>query len=295
VTSARPLERVLVPRGDSHVAVFRFGPTGGHPVLAIHGITSSHLAWQFLAPRLSMQGRTVWAVDLRGRGDSRAVGGPYGMRVHAEDLTAVLDHLGIASVDVIGHSMGAFVGAALAGLNPQRVDSLTFIDGGIPLELPAGMTVDQVLPLVLGPALDRLSMHFESQQAYRDFWRVHPALHRAWGPELEAYVDHDLRGESPLMHAATDKDSVIRDSEDLWSGDLVDRCLKGLDRDVLMLRAERGLQNEPIPLYPLESLVKAAQSYPRVHVHTIPDTNHYDILMSDVGAEQVAARILQQE
>jgi lipase len=295
VTSVLPQERTLVPRGDSHLAVFRFGPLGGRPVVVVHGITSSHLAWQFLASHLVAQNRTVWAVDLRGRGDSRDLGGPYGMEVHAHDLVAVMDHLGIGSADVIGHSMGAFVAAVLVGLHPQRVQTLTFIDGGIPLPLPAGMTVDQVLPLVLGPALERLSMEFASQQAYRDYWRAHPALQRAWGPELQAYVDHDLRGEPPQMHAATNRDAVVRDSEDLWGGDLVDRSLKSLDRQVLMLRAERGLQNEAAPLYPLGSLKKVAQFYPLVHVDTIPDTNHYDILMSDVGAEQVAARILQQE
>jgi lipase len=295
VTSLQPQERTLVPRGDSHLAVFRFGPQGGRPVVAVHGVTSSHLAWQFLAPRLVSEGRTVWAVDLRGRGDSRDVGAPYGMQAHADDVIAVLDHLGVRSADVIGHSMGAFVGAALVGLYPQRVETLTFVDGGIPLPLPVGMTIDQVLPVVLGPALERLSMEFPSQQAYRDYWRVHPALQRSWGTELEAYVDHDLRGEPPRMHAATDRDAVVRDSEDLWGGDLVDQSLKSLDRDVLMLRAERGLQNEPTPLYPLDALLTAAQNYPRVRVQTIPDTNHYDILMSDVGAEQVAARILHQE
>jgi lipase len=295
VTSLQPQERTLVPRGDGHLAVFRFGPLGGRPVVVVHGITSSHLAWQFLAPRLVAEGRTVWAVDLRGRGDSRDVGGPYGMQTHAEDVIAVLDHLGVGRADVIGHSMGAFVAAALIGLYPQRVGTPTFVDGGMPLPLPVGMTIDQVLPVVLGPALERLSMEFPSQQAYRDYWRVHPALQRAWGPELEAYVDHDLRGAPPRMHAATDRDAVVRDSEDLWGGDLVDQSLKNLDRDVLMLRAERGLQNEATPLYALDALVTAAQKYPRVRVQTIPDTNHYDILMSDVGAEQVAARILHQE
>jgi lipase len=287
MTSARPVERVLVPRGGGHLAVFRYGGSGP-AVMLIHGITSSHLAWQFLARRLIDAGFEVWAVDLRGRGDSRDVGGPYGMAVHADDVVAIFDHLGIESADVIGHSMGAFVTAVLHSRHTTRVRTLTFIDGGVPLPLPEGMTVEQVMPVVLGPALARLSMTFESNVAYRDYWRAHPALASAWGPELEAYVDHDLRDHGGVLVPSAVSEAVVRDSEDLWGGDAVDLALKGLDREVLLLRAERGLQNEPTPLYPDAALANIERTYPRVCLVTIPDTNHYDILMSDAGAQRVA-------
>lgn len=279
-----PQQRTAIPRGAGELAVFRYGAEGGRPVLAIHGVTSSHLAWQFLADVLIPRGYTIYAVDLRGRGDSNQVGGPYGMAVHAEDMVAVLDHLGIKAADVVGHSMGGFVAVALTSLFPERVARLMLVDGGLPLTLPPGITVEQIMPMVLGPALERLSMKFEDLDAYRKFWIDHPALGRGWNDEWDRYIAHDLRGPAGALSPATAPDAVARDSEDLWGGNLVETGLVNLDRDVTMIRAERGLQNEPLPLYPEILLEMLKAKYPRVSIVTIPDTNHYDIVMSSYGA-----------
>ena len=272
---------------------FRYGDTGGTPVLALHGVTSSHLAWQFLAARLINQGFTVYAPDLRGRGDSNTVGNPYGMKVHADDMAAVLDDAGIPSAHIIGHSMGAFVAVAFLHLHGERANETTLIDGGVPLALPPGMTVEQVLPLVLGPALARLSMQFESLDAYVDYWKPHPAFaQRGWNDALQAYVAHDLHGDAPHMHPSTTADAVTRDSEDLWTGDFIASALKALTRPITLLRAERGLQNEEVPLYPSVVLPYVSTTFPMVNVVTIEDTNHYDIVMSDFGADAIVSHIL---
>lgn len=272
---------------------FRYGDTGGKPVLVLHGVTSSHLAWQFLAARLVNQGFTVYAPDLRGRGDSNTVGNPYGMKVHADDMAAVLDDAGIPSAHIIGHSMGAFVAAAFLHLHGERASETTLIDGGVPLALPPGMTVEQILPLVLGPALARLSMQFESLDAYVDYWKPHPAFaQRGWNDALQAYVAHDLHGDAPHMHPSTTADAVTRDSEDLWTGDFIASALKALTRPITLLRAERGLQNEEVPLYPSVVLPYVSATFPMVNVVTIEDTNHYDIVMSDFGADAIVSHIL---
>ena len=60
-------------------------PDGTVPtVLVLHGVTSSHLAWQLLAPKRT--GVRVLAPDLRGRGASNSVQGAAGMRAHANRL-----------------------------------------------------------------------------------------------------------------------------------------------------------------------------------------------------------------
>lgn len=290
-----PQEKIAISRGSGDLAVFRYGNSGGRPVLAIHGVTSSHLAWQFLADVLVPRGYTIYAVDLRGRGDSNQVGGPYGMATHAEDMVAVLDHLGIARADVIGHSMGGFVSVALTELFGHRVDRLMLVDGGLPLTLPPGMTVEQIMPLVLGPALERLSMKFADLDAYRKFWIDHPALGRGWNDEWDRYIAHDLRGEPGSLSPATSPDAVARDSEDLWGGNLIETGLVNLNRNVTMIRAERGLQNEPLALYPEILLDMLRAKYPRVSIVTIPDTNHYDIVMSAYGAPLAADALFGKE
>ena len=280
-----PEDRISLRRGDGELVLFRYGPLGGRPILAIHGVTSSHLAWQFMADELVARGYTVWAPDLRGRGDANAVGGPYGMRVHAEDLIALLDAAGLERVDVIGHSMGAFVAVALQYLHPDRVARLMLVDGGVPLALPAGVTVEQVMPLILGPALARLAMEFASIDEYRNFWQENPAFaQRGWGVELDRYIAHDLRGPAGCGRPSTTAEAVSADSADLWGDNVVAEGLVALVEPVTMLRAERGLQNEPGGLYPEAVLPVVAAAYPKVAVVTIADTNHYDIIMSAEGA-----------
>jgi pimeloyl-ACP methyl ester carboxylesterase len=286
-----PVERYAFSRGAGEMVVYRYGAVGARPLLAIHGVTSSHLAFQFLADEWIERGYTVYAPDLRGRGQSNAIGAPYGMATHADDMAAVLDFLGIDAADVAGHSMGAFVALALFGLHPTRVERLMLLDGGLELGLPPGMTIEQVMPLVLGPALERLSTTFASEAAYLDFWKAHPAFTGRWTDEMAHYAVYDLQGTASELHARTAPEAVARDTEDLWGGGVVSAALASLDRDVLMVCAERGLQDEPVPLYPRPWLDVVLQRYPRVSSVTIPDTNHYDLVIGAYGAKQVAAAI----
>jgi lipase len=289
--NSRPLlpeAKFSVPVSGGDLAVFRYGPSTGTPLLVIHGVTSSNRAWQWLAADLVPRGFTLFAVDLRGRGDSNSLPGPFGMEVHAHDVLAVVDYFKLKEVDIIGHSMGAFVAIAILGTAPQRVSRTVLIDGGIPLPLPDGFTVAQVMPYILGPALARLSMNFESHESYRDYWKIHPAFKGGWNPAIDEYVDFDLRGTAPSMSPSTNARAVEEDSEDLFSSDLISHTLENLKKEVLMLRAVRGLQNEDTPLYPENILNVALGKYPQINVITVPDTNHYSILLSQKGATACA-------
>jgi pimeloyl-ACP methyl ester carboxylesterase len=166
------LVQVPVEGGDLAVAVWE---GDGPLVVAAHGITASHLGWSMVADALGGSVRLV-APDLRGRGASSDLPGPYGLRAHARDLVAVMDHLGVESTLIVGQSMGGYVAAVMAEDFPERVARVLMVDGGLPLPIPEGLSLDQVVEAVIGPARARLSMTFESREAYRDFWRNHPAL-----------------------------------------------------------------------------------------------------------------------
>lgn len=286
-----PEEKLLVPVAGGELALFRYGPRAGKPILAIHGVTSSNRAWQCFARAVVPQGFTVFAVDLRGRGDSNALPGPFGISNHVRDMIAVLDHIGIEKIDLVGHSMGAFVAVALVGSAPHRISRTVLVDGGITLPLPEGFTVEQVLPYVIGPALTRLSMTFASVESYRNYWRPLPAFSKGWTPVLEEYVDFDLRGTPPDMHSSSNPKAVEEDSVDLFRGDFINEALANLSEAVLMLRAERGLQNEVIPLYPLEPLQEVLKRFPKVQLVTVSNANHYDILLEQGGADECAKLI----
>jgi pimeloyl-ACP methyl ester carboxylesterase len=290
-----PTEKLAIPVKGGELVLYRFGnnlPSSNHlPVLLIHGVTSSNRAFQLFAKSLVERGYVPYAVDLRGRGESNNLPGPFGMKSHARDMADVIKFIGVESIDVIGHSMGAFVAVALQGTEPKLVKRLILVDGGIPLPLPPGMTVAQVMPYVLGPAMTRLSMTFESVDAYRDYWKPQPAFARGWTPVLDEYIEYDLQGEAPNLKARTNPKAVEEDSEDLFVTKLLEQALENLTEDVLFIRAVRGLQNEEGGLYPEPVLAAILPKYPKITVHTIPDINHYEIMLEESGAEAVAQLI----
>jgi len=283
-----PTQCTLVPVTGGSLAVFRYGDGAGEPVLLIHGVTSTNRAFQVFADALIARGKAPYAVDLRGRGDSNSLPGPFGMAAHAADMAAVIKSFGWIRPDVIGHSMGGFVAAALVGLYPESVGEVVFADGGVPLPLPPGMSVEQVLPFVLGPALARLAMVFASKEAYRDFWRPQPAFSKGWSPVMDEYVDYDLRGEAPNFKPSTNPAAVEADSRDLFGDDLIVRSLKGLTKPCLFIKAERGLQNEEGGLYPLVVLDAVLPQYPMLKLEFLSDCNHYDMFTNPLGAEKTA-------
>lgn len=279
-----PTEKFLVPVDGGQLAVFRYGTGAGEPVLLIHGVTSSNRAFQLFADELIKRGKSPYAVDLRGRGDSNSLPGPFGMARHAKDMAAVIEFFNWNNPDVIGHSMGGFVVAALVGLYPEKVGRVVFADGGIPLPLPPGMTVEQVMPFILGPALERLSMTFDSKDTYRDYWKTHPALERGWGPVMQEYVDYDLRNGKP----STNPIAVEEDSRDLFGDDLVARSMRSLKEESLLIRAPRGLQNEEGGLYPLPIMDSVLKDFPKIKLVNLDDVNHYEMFLIESGSKQVA-------
>jgi pimeloyl-ACP methyl ester carboxylesterase len=279
-----PTQRIMAPVKGGEIAVFQYGDGSGDPVLLIHGVTSSNRAFQLFADALIARGKAPFAVDLRGRGDSNNLLGPFGMKQHAEDMAAVIDHFSWPKPDVIGHSMGAFVAAALVGLYPEKVGEVVFADGGVPLPMPPGMTVEQIMPFVLGPAMTRLAMEFENKEAYRNYWKPQAAFVKGWSAVLDEYVDYDLRGKK----ASTNPQAVEEDSRDLFGDDLIVKSLQGLQKPAIFIKAERGLQNEEGGLYPMPVLDAVLPSYPMLKLEFLADCNHYDMFLEATGAEKVA-------
>jgi lipase len=266
-----------VPVDGGRLTIGQWGsPADGSPVLAIHGITGSHRSWALVAE--AHQGPVI-APDLRGRGGSGTLAGPYGMAAHAADCVAVLDALGIEQATVVGHSMGGFVAAVLTNRYPSRVRRLVLVDGGVPFDFPPDTNPETVL----GPTVQRLTMRFESPEAYRDYWRQHPSFAN-WSAAIESYVDYDLTGEPPRMRSKVNADAVRADYLELLTGDEPKQACAALPKETVFLRAERGMFNELPALYPDPAAIE-------LNVTTVPGTNHYTILLSDDGARAVATAL----
>jgi lipase len=280
---------ITVPVDGGDLCVGLWGPDDGEPMLVLHGITASHLAFAHLARRWS--DRRLITPDLRGRGRSGDLGGPHGMAAHAADLVRVLDVLGLDRVTVLGHSMGAFVAVVLAHRHPERVARLVLVDGGLPIPAPPGLDPDELLQAVIGPAADRLAMRFASLEEHRGFWQAHPAFAGRWSPELEQYVDYDLVGAAPQLRPSASYDAVREDSIDLNTGTDLPEALAGLQHPTLFLRAERGMLDQPGGLYPREVVQESVAGLPLVRMQDVTDVNHYTVVMSPAGADAVATAV----
>jgi 3-oxoadipate enol-lactonase len=70
----------------------------------------------------------ILAYDTRGHGKSAAPAGPYTLEMLADDLHALLAHLGIAKLHFVGLSMGGMIGQTFALKYPGVFESLTLAD-----------------------------------------------------------------------------------------------------------------------------------------------------------------------
>jgi pimeloyl-ACP methyl ester carboxylesterase len=286
---------VAVPGGD--LAVTRWPamrPTGGPPVLAVHGISGNSLTWAPVVRRLPEF--DVIAPDLRGRSHSRSVAGGYGLARHADDLVLLLDELGVAEpVVLVGHSMGAFIACVASVRHPDRFARLVLVDGGHDFGVfGPGDDLDDVLNRVIGPGIARLSMEFESTDAYHVFWRKHPAFVEIWGTSAHgdavAYVDRDLIGEPPHLRSSCVLDAIRADGYEVFANKEIHAAIHQVPVPATLLWAERGLLNEPVGLYTAAALAPGVLP-DTVSVIPVPDTNHFSILFGDAGADAVASAV----
>lgn len=102
----------------------------GDPVLLVHGFPETWWAFRGLIPLLAARHR-VYAVDLRGFGDSDVADENYSGAVAAEDLHALIEHLSARPVHVIGQDVSGGVIYRLAATHPENVISLTAIEAGL--------------------------------------------------------------------------------------------------------------------------------------------------------------------
>ncbi|MBE7189301.1 alpha/beta fold hydrolase [Jatrophihabitans endophyticus] len=105
--------------------------TSGPPILLVHGFPESWWAFRGVIPRLGVSHR-VFAVDLRGFGDSTPAGDDYTSAVAADDLRRLVEHLDVGAVHVVGQDLGGPTVYRLAAEHPEVVRSVAAVETGLP-------------------------------------------------------------------------------------------------------------------------------------------------------------------
>lgn len=102
----------------------------GTPVLLVHGFPETWWAFRTLMPLLAAHHRVV-AVDLRGFGDSDVADQDYSGAVAADDLHALIAHLSLGPMHVVGQDISGGVVYRLAAAHPADLISLTAVEAGL--------------------------------------------------------------------------------------------------------------------------------------------------------------------
>jgi pimeloyl-ACP methyl ester carboxylesterase len=106
-----------------------WGDPAAPPVILVHGGRDHARAWDDVAQALAPTHRVI-VPDLRGHGDSQwADAGGYTMPCFVYDLVALIRHLNLPEVSLVGHSLGGNIALRMAGLYPELVRRVVSIEG----------------------------------------------------------------------------------------------------------------------------------------------------------------------
>src|SRR5918995_1921934 len=111
--------------------------SGGTPLILLHGGIAGGEIFDAIAPRLAERRRVI-VPDLQGHGRTAGIDRPLRAEHLADDVAALIEHLGIERADVMGYSLGGAVTWRLAIQHPDRVRRIVVIstpcrrDGSFP-------------------------------------------------------------------------------------------------------------------------------------------------------------------
>jgi 3-oxoadipate enol-lactonase len=178
-------ERIELPgRGTTFVRTVA-GPPGAPTVLLLHGwIASGGLNW-FNAFLPLSQRYTVIAPDMRGHGRGIRSRRRFRLADCADDMAALLEHLGSGPAIVVGYSMGGPIAQLMWRRHPERVSGLVlcatsyrFVTGARERFIFSSMMATAVGTTRAGQLLSRTPIM--SIRRWGPRGAVRPANLRAW-------------------------------------------------------------------------------------------------------------------
>lgn len=270
------MTRILLSSGVLHVE--SDGDPLGRLVLCVHGLSANCRSFDRLVPALAAAGHHVVTMDLRGRGQSEITPrGTYGWHSHVRDLLEIADFYDADSFDLIGHSMGGFIGITLAAHHQRRCSRLVLIDAvGVPE--PSAL-------VPIGQSVSRLGRTYPSKAAVLSYVRSAGVI-APWNEFWDNYIEWEIEsaGDS-AVRIRTDLAAVSEDSADATEHDIY-ALWRRIRCPVLLVRATR-------PLAPDGGLVVSAQDAERFAAEqrnaTVVDlhSDHYTVLIDPVAIDTI--------
>jgi pimeloyl-ACP methyl ester carboxylesterase len=98
----------------------------GDPLILLHGGVGAIEMFGEVLPLLA-EGRQVVGVDLQAHGRTADIDRPMTFEVLADDVAALIEHLGFSEADVMGYSLGGGVALRTAIQHPEIVRKLVLV------------------------------------------------------------------------------------------------------------------------------------------------------------------------
>jgi pimeloyl-ACP methyl ester carboxylesterase len=115
----------------------------GRPIILLHGGLGSGEMFEPIMPALT-QHHQVITPDLQGHGRTADIDRPIDVRLMADDIAALIDHLGLEKPDLVGYSLGGGVAFFTASKYPEKVRKLVMASAHINSDaMPAEMRAQQ--------------------------------------------------------------------------------------------------------------------------------------------------------
>jgi pimeloyl-ACP methyl ester carboxylesterase len=115
----------------------------GRPLILLHGGLGSGEMFGQILPALTERHQVIMP-DLQGHGRTADIDRPIDIRLMADDIAALIDHLGLEKPDVVGYSLGGGVAFFTASKYPEKVGKLVAASAHINSDaMPAEMRAQQ--------------------------------------------------------------------------------------------------------------------------------------------------------
>jgi len=167
----------------------------GSPILLVHGFPETWWTFRKLIPLLASSHR-VFAVDLRGFGDSDNEPGMYDSKTSAEDLHLLIEQLEVGPVHITGQDISGATVFRLATTRPEDVRSFTAIEMGLAgfgLEILADITHGGAwhIGVLAAPDIPEMLLVGREREFLGQF--AFPALSATPGAITETDIDEFVR------------------------------------------------------------------------------------------------------
>ena len=255
----------------------------GDPLVICHATGFCGGVYEILAASLGER-RHVWALDLRGHGQSTPpANGDFAWDGLAEDLLAVVDHLGIDRLEAFGHSLGGATVLLAELARPGLVSGAYLFE---PIVWPAGFEHDGPNPMAVGAG--RRREVFDSREAALARFAGRPPLAFMRADALLAYVTHgfeDLPDGTIRLRCRAESESKTFGAETSCT---VDR-FEGLGGRWLIAAGERANRPEAV-VSPGDLATAVAAAVGDGRLVTYPHLGHFGPFQDP---ETVAADVLE--